>query len=968
MIFFFLVGKGFPPPALASNPSVLTAIRIDNTPKFVRLRFLFKGRLPHRSSVILRGKTLILYFPGSREGAIRKRVKGKRHLVKRVRTSRTSKGLEIRILLATSRIEYVKYQRRKPPQVLVSLRHAKGKKARHSLSSRRKKLLPQREKGKRVHLHKSAKPSTRKPVPRGAGGKAVALAEAKKRLRAVAEGAHPAKKIQSGEKESPIPAPSKGTTPPRVPAPSPQMPAVSTLPPAKNPAVKALFDQAERARKRGDYEKAAGLFKEVFHKSPRSREGEASAFYWVKSLYLLEKGREKATLKVADAYEEILKKYPHAPWGLQALRDLARQYTALTFYNQAIDVYRRIIRKFPHSTDAEEALFRIGDLQLEKRSFKTAEGTFRAYIKQYPEGKYLRDVTYLLGDALYYQGNTQQAVDLYQTAMKRWPHATSTDLKTLENMAALFEKNGDMDRALDLLFMAVNLSSSKDDAAELMYHIAMLYKKEGRYREALKVFSNILAQYPGSHMAAQSVIAMAELSETHPGIKYNGFQFGIDPYEFPLQAYASLLKNQRDPFVLKKALLGEGRLLLRRDPGKAIPLLLRVTQSYPETVEAQKAAKLLNRAFYAVIVKNARKGRLGRCIQLYRRYLKAGLEENPRLLLEVAQCYLKMKDIAHAEKILKTLHRAAVPADLKDGYDYDVISLTFSKGDMKKTLYQSLAFLKRYPKSAKRREVFALLKMALAGLEGKKADPLIETTIQSLLTTLRVPMERAIAEKILVSHVEFLNSRQEGQAAEVLIKWYLEKFPHNNHRFVFYRLLGDTYFQAGKYAQAERAYRTALKGTFGKAFQAQTLYRLGLSRMKLKKYAQARAAFGLSEGLLDRIKDPLPPATVWLRRQVRLEKAELFFREGKNKEAIAAFQAFLKKAPKGEQRDWALYRLGVLYGKQRNIQGVTQVYETLSAQASDPFWKRNAEDLKTTLGWFVKHADEFRKTQKETHR
>lgn len=165
-------------------------------------------------------------------------------------------------------------------------------------------------------------------------------------------------------------------------------------------------------------------------------------------------------------------------------------------------------------------------------------------------------------------------------------------------MAALFEKHGQYDRALDLMFMALNLSPLDKGKAQLMFKIATLYERQRRFCEALKIYSSVIAQYPGTRKAAQSTLRMAGLSEAHPGIKYKGFQCGIDPYKSPLQAYESILKEQKDPVVIKPALLGKGKLLLKSDPQKAEAVLLKLIQAYPDAAETKDAKKLLNRASY----------------------------------------------------------------------------------------------------------------------------------------------------------------------------------------------------------------------------------------------------------------------------------------------------------------------------------------------------------------------------------
>lgn len=958
---FLFLGGGPSVRAYAAAHAILAGIVINDTSKFVRLRFLFKGGVPHQSGAILNGKTLILLFPGTRVGNLKKQLSGPNGLVKGIHVSGLPKGIKVKIHLKSPNVEYVKYQRRTPPQVVVSLRKAR------KIGVKKTEEVPHIRKGRPslpINPVKT-KPSGERAVVKKSMGEVTQRVPQKAEKKVTKVGKTEREKKAQKEKNKTAAIPEK----PAVLAKPVQSSHLLTspLPPSKDPSVKALFNKAKKAWEVKDYARAAKMFKGVLKKSPKSKEGEESAFYWVKSEFFLEKKRKKKTLKVAEDYEDILRKFPDAPWSLLALRDLGKQYTALGFYSRAIDTYQRIVEKFPGSPEEENALIRIGKLQIEQQAFKAAEKTFRDYLKRFRQGKYSRDATYFLGDTLYYQGDIQRAVKIYQSAMKRWPCATSTDLKTLENMATLFEKNGNTDRALELLFVAQNLSSYKKEGAELMYRIAELYKRQGKFREALKVYSRILAQYPGSHEAAQSVINMAELSKTHPGIKYKGFQYGIDPYEFPLQAYKSILKGQKDPFIFKRALLGEGKFLLGEKPEKAIPVLLKLVQTYPNTLEAREARKLLNQAFYNLIVKYSREKRFEGCIKIYRRYLRAGLEKNPPLIMQTVGCYLGKGDSAHAEKTLRSIDRNSLRPEMKVFYDYDEAFLTLSKGDEKKTVALSLAFLKRYPKAKKRMKVLALMQSALMGLEHQQSDLLIESSLKELLANVHGMSEEKMAEKMLATHIKSLNVRYKEGHAIALLEWYLRTFPRFPGRYVFLRMLGDACLQSGKFALAEQAYLKSLKGKFNKVQQGYILYKVGACLVQQKRYFKAREVFASAEKALSGIRKPVSPEIAWLRWQIRLQLADLLFLEGKKGKAITAFRAFVKQAPKGKQRDWALYHLGDLYRQQKDIKGVTGAYDTLGTQSSDPFWKRNAEDLKTTLGWFAQHAGEFKESQKETN-
>jgi len=576
---FLLLGGFCPARPWASISPILKEIKIKNTSKFVRIKFLFKGKLPYRTGAYLNGKTFILLFRGTRKELSRNPVVKRGRLIRGITVYGLPKGVKVKVHLASPSVEYVKYQRRNPPQVVVSLRKVRA-------------VGPSRHPKKRVVPPALKKPSANKKSS-GKPREKTGHKEAGKEKKTVSKKTAKIRKRKAANVEPSVkkPAAQKSAIQKR-----PLF--VSHLPSSRDQAVLALFSKAKQAWDAKDYQHASALFRKVAKKTPKTKQGETSAFYWARSLFLWEQQKEKRTPKVVEVYKDILKRFPNAPWTLCALMDLGGQYTFLTSYNQALDTYRRVIKHYHGSPEAEEALFNMGKLWLLRQSFKEAEKTLRGYTARYPRGHYLMEATYLLGDALYYQGDVRHAVETYQKALRRWPRSHSKGHKTLENMAALFEKHGQYDRALDLMFMALNLSPIDKGKAQLMFKIATLYERQRRFCEALKIYSGVIAQYPGTRKAAQSTLRMAGLSVTHPRIKYKGFQCGIDPYKYPFKAYESILKGQRDPAVIKQALLGKGKLLLKNDPQKAEAVLLKLIQSYPDAVETREAKKLLDRAFY----------------------------------------------------------------------------------------------------------------------------------------------------------------------------------------------------------------------------------------------------------------------------------------------------------------------------------------------------------------------------------
>jgi TolA-binding protein len=521
----------FTPPAWATTRVILKNIQIKDVSKFIRIRFLFKKNFPDKLGSYQHGKALTLLFRGTHNGLSKNVIEINSNIVKDIHILRYKRGMRVVLNLTDPNVEFVRYQRHSPPQVVVSLRRLKT----HEAPS--PKITKGSKPPGKTHP-KVRKPEKPKSPTNKKGTEKVTRIKKK-----------PEKKVEKGPapKEAPVkkPAPQKvarlttefkkpGTIAHKQLPPPPSSPEKkekkiafvffhSSFPPVKDPSQSGLFSKAKKAFKKGDLNAAAEGFRKVMKAAPKTREGEISAFYWARSLKLSRGKGMKEAIRVSRDYEEILREYPDAPWTYEALNDLLSLYVSMNAYKKATKACNKILKKYSDTDRAEKALFQMGKFQILEGAYGKAETTFQTYLKKYPKGKYVRDATFLLGDALYYHGDIQEAVETYQSALKRWPQSNPTGIKTLTNMAMVFAKSGQTDRALDLLFGALNTSATEKERATLLLNIASLYEREKKIREALIIYSKIKAQYPNTQEAALSLKELSRLSRKYPKAKSKGF-------------------------------------------------------------------------------------------------------------------------------------------------------------------------------------------------------------------------------------------------------------------------------------------------------------------------------------------------------------------------------------------------------------------------------------------------------------
>ncbi len=506
VIIIILYG-GVPVQAGTVTAPELARIKIENRPRFVRLRFSFKGGLPQRSDTALYHQTLKLYFSNTRNGAMLPLISATDNLIKAIHIYAPSKDVIVKIHLSCQEVEYVKYQRRFPPEVVVYVRkmkrpvkkmkgnpsvshHSEGRKAfHHKRETERCKVPLQQIRFKRATvIHISSHQGNQGPYTKGT-----------KPRREKQAGRGPSKKlIAHGDFVSTTTS------------------TASAYPPTMDRAALVLFREAGKVWLKSEYTRAGKMYKELLDRDPASREGMESAFFWARSEFFLVQEGKRRIREVIEDYEDILEQYQEAPWKPRALLDLGQLYTQEGRDARSIDIYLQIITSFPPSPTVESAYICLAELQIKQHTYNVAEKTLHSYLKLFPRGSYVGEATYLLGDAFYYQGEIRQAIKTYHSAMNRWPLSTQKNLTSLEKIATHFEKNGEMEHELDLLFLALNISTSNQARAALMSRIAGAYLRMGKPREARKITSILQTEIPASEKATHRSL---ETARSHNGRK-----------------------------------------------------------------------------------------------------------------------------------------------------------------------------------------------------------------------------------------------------------------------------------------------------------------------------------------------------------------------------------------------------------------------------------------------------------------
>ncbi|MGB9797487.1 MAG: tetratricopeptide repeat protein [bacterium] len=338
------------------------------------------------------------------------------------------------------------------------------------------------------------------------------------------------------------------------------------------------FEEGERYFRKGDYNRAISIFREIYNRKEKDELSAKSALR-LGQCYLAFKAYESARqfFKEArkwggDIAEEAQmgialthlgeKKFDLA---INILSELISQsdrekILAYAYYNRALCYEgKNWIKKA--MDDLNEAKKRAGKdeklLQAIKEEMEKCKSLYKGF--QEKENSYLEKIKadYSFGD---YDGCAS----------------------SLRELARLCEEWGEMDKAIDYELQAIDYSTSEEFKAGSWMNLAWRYCKEQKYVESAKAFKKVADEYPQSSYAAEALLRAGDMYTS------------AGKYEEALKCYKEFLvkypKDERTPTVI----LNLAWTYFRRGGGDPKELFEEVAKRYPNTEIGYFALGYLN--------------------------------------------------------------------------------------------------------------------------------------------------------------------------------------------------------------------------------------------------------------------------------------------------------------------------------------------------------------------------------------
>ena len=179
-----------------------------------------------------------------------------------------------------------------------------------------------------------------------------------------------------------------------------------------------------------------------------------------------------------------------ATFGQSAIEECANYLTAGD-YRRAILAGQRAVRMFPNSVEANFCLgasyLQVGELKLAVEYLKRAESLTS-------DKNHLSAIYNLLGQASYRMDDLDLALYYYskKLAIDRELGKKEGEATALNNIAEIYRKKRDYNKALEYYQQALNLGKDDKNKATVYNNIAFVYSAKGDYNKAIEYFQKAI--------------------------------------------------------------------------------------------------------------------------------------------------------------------------------------------------------------------------------------------------------------------------------------------------------------------------------------------------------------------------------------------------------------------------------------------------------------------------------------------
>jgi len=382
--------------------------------------------------------------------------------------------------------------------------------------------------------------------------------------------------------------------------------------------------------------------------------------------------------RAIQAYEDILKDYPHNLYLDYIQYQLGCCFLKISNYESAILAFRNILSNFPRSTLLDEATYALALVYFQQKDFNKAKEILADFNANFKDSPLSIQAKYLYGSCLYNLERFEEAMGVFEEIIKQYPENKELVQKAEYEIADCLYQMGKEKEAVDRFNLLRIKYPDSPISAEAIWWLGSYYLRIDKLDLAKRYFETLIQNFPQSSILADAYYALGFISADE-----NNFDKAIE--------FFNKVKEIGEPDLKAQAMIATADVLTRKNEyQQAIQIYLKVIEQYPhlsslvypKIAQAKRSLGDLKEAvvFYRKALENAPSKQagifqfniaecleeLGNLNEAVEEYLKVNYlySEDKTLvakaLLRVAQIYEHKNDIASAKDLYQKVSRMEV--------------------------------------------------------------------------------------------------------------------------------------------------------------------------------------------------------------------------------------------------------------------------------------------------------------------
>lgn len=398
----------------------------------------------------------------------------------------------------------------------------------------------------------------------------------------------------------------------------------------------------------------------------------ASMFVYANSL----KDNIKDYSAALNIYEKIAKDFPHSPYAAPGSLLNAGIIKIQKFDNpqEGIDILKKLIAEYPDTDYADNAFVEIMEGYYKLKDRESLEKTRRELFEKYPASSQNARATFLLAEfCIKIERNRDDAIKYYKECYEKYPKSSSSTLAKIR--AADLVPYNEINQSIKLYEEVLNSESTLSNSLKTWskYQLGFAYLLKEDKNKAKEIFLSVVNDEkaePKYKRMAQKYLNGINNPQSYDGAKLLvdcaiRYRRDLKAYDYELFSYAKYLglytTGQLEKFMFDNKCSDNEKAICLYDVSlayytlgedeKAFNISKEIVEKYPNSGIGYDTAKFMMGYL------NQKGGKLKEALDIYYEILNTSPNTNltPRILLEIADCYIKQMDYKNALSALDSL-------------------------------------------------------------------------------------------------------------------------------------------------------------------------------------------------------------------------------------------------------------------------------------------------------------------------